>query len=216
MAEVPLPTASTVQTDVNLAEQTLNSVRIQESTPVEIQTSEGTLDVSGSTVTVDDNGNFAISNLPEPVDVSGATVTVTDDSTFAIDSLPEPVDVSGATLTVTDENFTISNIEDGNGNVISPATSDAQGNWPSGYDNTVAPSDTTVTALSAGPVPDGVTVAVQAGVNNSDPVAVGVSSSPAIQLSPGGVYSANVQDRSQIRVQLTTNGDVVNVSHEAN
>lgn len=94
MTEVPLPVTDTQSNNVDIVGQTLNSLSIQESAP---------LDVSGATVTITDDGTLTIANLPEPVDVDTGKVTVTDDGTLAINSLPEPLDVSGATVTVRDD-----------------------------------------------------------------------------------------------------------------
>lgn len=152
---------------------------------------------------------------PSPLDIHLGDILFPDGQT---DDLrvrnTDPLDVSAATVPV---GFTEDvSVQDTTGSTVNPAEADAQGNWPSGYDDTVAPPDTTVTSLSAGAVPDGVAVAVQADPENADPVKVGLTTSPSIKLDPGAAFTANVQDRSQIHVQLTTDGDTVNVSHEAN
>lgn len=90
----------------------------------------------------------------------------------------------------------------------------ATGNFGSGYDNTVSPGDTNVTALSAGSVPDGVAVVVQADPDNAAPVKVGLTDSPAVRVAAGASLTAQVADRSQIRVQMEDSTDTVHVTHE--
>lgn len=76
------------------------------------------LDVSGSTVTVTDNGLFTIDDISStiavqedtPLDVSSATVTVTDNGSLSVSDIATtvsvqedtPLDVSASTVTVTD------------------------------------------------------------------------------------------------------------------
>lgn len=159
MTEVPLPVTDTQSNNVDIVGQTLNSLSIQESAP---------LDVSGATVTVTDDGTLTIANLPEPVDVDTGKVTVTDDGTLAINSLPEPLDVSGATVTIRD---------DGNLSIASlPEPLDVSG-------ATVSVTDDG--ALSVASVDSTVTVEQQLGSTaNYGSIAVGTTATEVIPASP--------------------------------
>lgn len=88
------------------------------------------------------------------------------------------------------------------------------GNFGSGYDNTLAPANTNVNTLSAGAVPEGVEVVVQADPGNAAPVKVGLTNSPAVRVPAGQSYTCRVDDRSQIHYQLEDSTDSIHVSHE--
>lgn len=158
--------------------------------------------------------NTVAAEIQNVIETTLANALVSDGSDTLRVAAPNPLDVSASTVTTQPAQPT--GVEDSTGTTIDPATSGPQGNWVSGHDETFEPVDTTVTQLPGGSVPDGVAVEVQADKSNADTLAIGLTSSPAIDISPGEVFTARVSNRSQIRIQVTTAGDSVNICHEAN
>ena len=74
MTEVPLPTSETRSDDVDIVNQSLESLRIIENAPLGID-DEGGLDVSGEQLDV---------GLSEPLDASGGVIGVTPDGDFVV------------------------------------------------------------------------------------------------------------------------------------
>lgn len=104
----------------------------------------------------------------------------------------------------------LKDIED---NRINPAEANRQGNWGDGNDGS-ATDDTTGSSLPSNDVPDGVAVVVQAKHDNSGRVAVGLSSSPTLELAAGQSMTYQPTNTDQITIQANSAGDGVNFSHE--
>lgn len=114
----------------------------------------------------------------------------------------------------------IRKVQDETGATVPPANQSEQaatnsrlGNFGSGADGS-ATDDTTGSTLSAGAVPEGVKVAVQAKHGNASRIKVGLTASPTVELKPGQSASFRVDDRSQINIVAKSSGDGVNWSHE--
>jgi len=94
------------------------------------------------------------------------------------------------------------------------ATNDRLGNFANGIDGEES-DDGTGRTLSAGEVPQGVEVVVQAKHGNDDPIRTGLTNSPTVELVAGQSASYRVEDTEQIHIQANSDGDGVNYSHES-
>jgi len=94
------------------------------------------------------------------------------------------------------------------------ATNDRLGNFANGVDGEEI-DDATGSTLPAGDVPQGVEVVVQAKHGNDDPISIGLTDSPTLELVAGQSATYRVEDIEQIHIQAKTDGDGVNYSYEA-
>lgn len=114
----------------------------------------------------------------------------------------------------------VTSVDDGKGNNVPPAGRDQQakatnrlGNFGSGVDGS-ATDDTTGSSLPTNAVAPGVEVLVQAKPGNGSPIAVGLTSSPTVQVDPGQSITYRVQNTDQITIVAGTSGDGVNFTVE--
>lgn len=115
----------------------------------------------------------------------------------------------------------IQSVKDQNGNSQPPANeaeqqkmSAALGNQPGVGAFSYSTDGTTAESLPSNPVPDGVTVLVQADPSNTDPIKVGDADEQPITIKPTQGVRLAVDDTSNIHVRALTTGDSVGVLFE--
>jgi|GEM_PF-6294765 len=115
----------------------------------------------------------------------------------------------------------LKSVPDGDGNAEPPANAaeqrlirDRLGNWDGLMGFNYQTTSTDVEQMDSKPVPNGVTVAVQAPESNAQKVYIGSESAQPIAVQPGGTANLQVSDTGAIYVSALTEGDELGVLYE--